>query len=448
MNDSTPQPIPTPQPTDAPQLVGVPQPIRRSQYPPILFGTLCILIGLILGGAGIFAVTQVFNKPSCPDCECPSESSTPATNNNLTTGFFNLEKSGENIIYSPLSIKNGLSLLNAGAAGETKTEIENILGDAELPKYQNVPNVLSVANGVFIRDSFSNKVLSSYSDTVSQKYQADLIYDSFAGTNTLDNWIKDKTFNLIDKSGAQLTPDTEMVLANALAIQMNWKSRFSDNKTGGRKFYKNDDSEITATTMHQKTNEEDVTYYTDDDITMLKMPLEPTDDASLEFVAVMPSGNLTDYVNNLNISDIEEKLANSTSASATEEGIEIYIPKFKFEYSLDFVNDLKKLGIEKAFNRNVADFSNMASDPLYLSDAIHTANIDFSEEGVKAAAITVFIMDAVTAMPREEEPVIINIDHPFFFMIRDKNNGAIWFTGAVYQPNLWENDSAEYQARN
>ena len=448
MNDSTPQPIPTPQPTDAPQLVGTPQPIRRSQYPPILFGTLCILIGLILGGAGIFAVTQVFNKPSCPDCECPSESSTPATNNNLTTGFFNLEKSGENIIYSPLSIKNGLSLLNAGAAGETKTEIENILGDAELPKYQNVPNVLSVANGVFIRDSFSNKVLSSYSDTVSQKYQADLIYDSFAGTNTLDNWIKDKTFNLIDKSGAQLTPDTEMVLANALAIQMNWKSRFSDNKTGGRKFYKNDDSEITATTMHQKTNEEDVTYYTDDDITMLKMPLEPTDDASLEFVAVMPSGNLTDYVNNLNISDIEEKLANSTSASATEEGIEIYIPKFKFEYSLDFVNDLKKLGIEKAFNRNVADFSNMASDPLYLSDAIHTANIDFSEEGVKAAAITVFIMDAVTAMPREEEPVIINIDHPFFFMIRDKNNGAIWFTGAVYQPNLWENDSAEYQARN
>ena len=122
------------------------------------------------------------------------------------------------------------------------------------------------------------------------------------------------------------------------------------------------------------------------------------------------------------------------------------MPKFKFDYQLKFKEDLQALGIQTAFNKKTADFSNMASYPLYVGQAIHKANIDFSEKGIKAAAVTAFAMMDATAMPEEEpQPIIIDIDHPFLFLIRDAANDTIWFTGAVYQPNLWADDAEAYK---
>ena len=88
----------------------------------------------------------------------------------------------------------------------------------------------------------------------------------------------------------------------------------------------------------------------------------------------------------------------------------------------------------------------MANESLYVSDALHKANIDFTEKGVKAAAVTAFVMKANMALPVEEKhPVEININKPFMFLIRDKNTKEIWFTGTVYEPNKWEDDRAEYE---
>ena len=45
----------------------------------------------------------------------------------------------------------------------------------------------------------------------------------------------------------------------------------------------------------------------------------------------------------------------------------------------------------------------------------------------------------------EVDPVVVNIDHPFLFIIRDAKNSTNWFTGTVYRPNLWEDDAASYR---
>ena len=411
----------------------------------IIFGVFGIIIGVIIGGLGIFGIMQLINPDKCKDCDCPQSSNCSNAVNSVTTGFFALEPKGENIIYSPLSINYALSMLNTGASGTTKTEIEKVLGDVELPKYQNIADTLSVANGIFIKDSFSSDVLPSYINTVSEEYQAEVKYDSFENTDTLNSWIKNKTFSLIDKVDIKTTPSTKMFLANALAIQMDWVHRFDEGDTSGKTFFKNDGTEMIATTMNLVTHAEDVLYYTDDNITMISMPLVPTDDSALEFVAVMPSGNLNDYIDNINITDIESKLAESSPASSNDGGLIINIPKFKFDYQLGFVDDLKAMGINQAFNEEKADFSNMASLSLYVSDAVHKATIDFSEEGIKAAAVTVFGMDTMGMKPAQDEPLVINIDHPFLFLIRDKNNDTIWFIGAVYEPNLWADDVSSYK---
>ena len=84
---------------------------------------------------------------------------------------------------------------------------------------------------------------------------------------------------------------------------------------------------------------------------------------------------------------------------------------------------------------------------LYVSDALHKANIDFSEKGVKAAAVTVFAVMEATAMMEPKQPIEVKIDKPFVFLIRDKETKEIWFVGTVYEPNPWDKDKAEYEKK-
>ena len=428
-------------------------PIHRDKPPksPTFIGAICGVVGLIVGAAGIYGLMQLIKKPDpkCEDCNCPQCPANATTSNNLITSFLTLEPQGKNTLYSPLSIRYGLSLLNAGAAGSTKTEIAKVLGEDALPQYANIPDKLSLANAVFIRNTYTDSVLPSYTDAVTQDYDAEIIPDSFDSSTNMDTWVNNKTFGLINQIGIQPTTDTKMVLANALAIQMNWLHQFSASDTHSAPFYKEDNSEIAATTMNMATSDGDISYYQDNQITMLSLPLEPANESvSLEFVAVMPLNNLSDYLINLDLSAIEDNLNHATPASSPEKGVDIYIPKFKYDYELNFKQDLESLGVNQAFTPN-ADFSNMTSNPkgLYVSDAVHKANIDFSEEGIKAAAVTAFAMVDGMLAPDDDtaKPVIIRIDHPFLFLIRDKTDGTIWFTGTVYEPNLWSADQASYQ---
>lgn len=78
-----------------------------------------------------------------------------------------------------------------------------------------------------------------------------------------------------------------------------------------------------------------------------------------------------------------------------------------------------------------ADFTNMSDGDLSVTDAIHKATIDFSIEGVKAAAITGFGMKNGAILGIHDT---ITFDKPFMYIIRDTKTKDIWFIGKVYEP--------------
>lgn len=431
----------TDQPTSSGQDTQPAEPAKNTKQ--MIIGLLCLVVGIVIGSA-IAIITTNNNKPT----EEPDEPlEIDASSTEIDFNFLQLESSSENIVYSPLSIRNGLELLDAGASGDTKAEIDEVLGNKKAPKYQNIEDEISLANAVFIRDSFKDNVLPSYTSTVTGELGGEVILDSFESSNNMDKWVQEKTFGLINNIGVKPDGGTKMVLANALALQLEWSYGFDTDSTSGEDFYLNDGTTLTATTMGKKFRNNNIGYKTTDKYTTLSMPLDSsTEDQDLEFVAVMPSNDLDDYIENLTSESLNEATNDLTTADTPENGILVSIPKFSFEYELDFGDDLMSLGIESAFDEE-ADFSKMASSPLYVSDAIHKANIDFSEDGIKAAAVTAFTMKESSAMesPVKEEPIVIKIDHPFLFLIRDKKNDVVWFTGAVYQPNLWEDDVSNYR---
>ena len=387
-------------------------------------------------------------------------SDTPADikgeNTNFELSFLQLEDKQENMIYSPLSIKYALKMLQEGASDNTYTQIEEIVGNSNLPTYRNIVNTLSLANGIFIRDTYYQYVKDNYKDILVNKYNAEIRQDEFQSAKNANEWIEEKTFGKIENmlnDDIVTNPDLQMLLINALAIDMEWKNQFDENDTNGRKFYLADGTEMIATMMSRESSSDDISYYMGDDITAITIDLKEYEETQLEFMALMPNTNLEQYVDSLTMDKIEEITQKLNSASNTKAGVKINIPKFEFDYDLNLKDDLIKLGITDAFNGNLANFSNMADlertqKNLYVSDALHKANIEFSEEGVKAAAVTVFGMMDVTSIGVEKEiPIEINIDNPFVFLIRDKNTNEIWFVGTVYEPNYWEEDKGDYSTQ-
>uniref|UniRef100_A0A2C9LR09 Serpin domain-containing protein n=1 Tax=Biomphalaria glabrata TaxID=6526 RepID=A0A2C9LR09_BIOGL len=110
--------------------------------------------------------------------------------------------------------------------------------------------------------------------------------------------------------------------------------------------------------------------------------------------------------------------------------VQLAIPKFKIETSLDLIPALKALGIEDAFEPGVANFSGITpTGPVYLSQVVHKAVIDVQETGTVAAAVTVAKV-TITSEPvnlQPEEKFIV--DHPFIYFLRDRQTGQILFQG-------------------
>ena len=351
------------------------------------------------------------------------------------------------MVYSPLSIKYALKMLSDGASGNTKTQIENAIGNANLIKYNNIDNILSLANAIYIRDSYSKYIKEKYTNTLINKYNVEIKYDSFKNAKNINKWIENKTFGQIKnmlQDEMVTNPDSSMVLINALAIDMAWKDAFEGKDTKEEVFYLNDGSNKNVAMMHKQTQSDSASYYKNDSITALAMELEQYNDEQMEFIAIMPNDNLSDYIENFTTNDFEDITNNLILASESKNGLNITIPKFSFDYNLDLEADLKNLGIIDAFEPNSADFSNMANIPIHVGAALHKSNIDFSEKGIKAAATTVIIMTANSIMANEDIPVEIKIDKPFMYFIRDKKTNEIWFVGTVYEPNSWENNKIEY----
>lgn len=191
---------------------------------------ICISVLLTAGVVyfAFFAKSGV-TKNSDPDVVPAYELSKNRVLNDKVSEFdlFFLKKNNEakNKVYSPLSIKYALGMLSAGAKGETKAQIDSVLGDYKFTKYQNSKN-LSLANAFFLKEDFKEKVNADYIEKLKNNYAAEIIFDPFANAQPMNSWVNKKTFKLIDKlvdDKKVQEPRTKFIAINALAIDMEWK---------------------------------------------------------------------------------------------------------------------------------------------------------------------------------------------------------------------------------
>jgi serpin B len=110
----------------------------------------------------------------------------------------------------------------------------------------------------------------------------------------------------------------------------------------------------------------------------------------------------------------------------------VYLPRLKFNTRYALNDPLQRLGIRQAFDPGQADFSGMdGSRSLYLQLVVHQAYVAIDEQGTEAAAGTGAAVGA-TAAPLQT--FTFRADHPFIFIIQQRQSGNILFIGRVENP--------------
>ena len=133
--------------------------------------------------------------------------------------------------------------------------------------------------------------------------------------------------------------------------------------------------------------------------------------------------------------DTKNILNDIHNGKMTSKLVEVTLPKIKAEYSIDYVNILKNMGIEKAFDYQNADFSLMLKnypERMIIEAILQKAMIDVDEKGTEAAAATVIITKI--SGYRSEEPIEFKADKPFTYYILD-DSGNVYFAGRYVKQN-------------
>lgn len=119
-----------------------------------------ILSVVLIIGITVIVVLKLNKKNTVNTNGKTFDSEYKLTNNNLQLldlYFLKAENKESNIVYSPISVKYALAMLSDAAKGDSKSQIDSVLGKYIPKKYVNSNNV-SFANAMFIRDGFK-KVL-------------------------------------------------------------------------------------------------------------------------------------------------------------------------------------------------------------------------------------------------------------------------------------------------
>ena len=132
--------------------------------------------------------------------------------------FLKYELNSKNIVYSPIAIKRTLKMLSDGSSGNSKKQIDKLLGDYKVEDIKNSKNI-SFANILFIKEGLKGGVKKEYVNSIS-KYGAELKADGLKDAKTANSIVKTQTFGQIDEMFNFENADN--ALASSLALNLDW----------------------------------------------------------------------------------------------------------------------------------------------------------------------------------------------------------------------------------
>ena len=332
----------------------------------------------------------------------------------------------DNQLFAPLSLYMALSMLVEGTSSTTSAELENLLGQKreKLTKqlkliyennyYSNQNGRVYLANSLWLKKGL--KINSEYLNFIKDNFYAQSYEIDFTKRKEKDKiikWINYYTENVLklDRNNYQIEDNLALLLLNTIYFDNKWLIAYDKEKTVEDTFYldKNNTKMVEymnhqISTLYKKTSEYVVVmdYFENNNTITYIMPTIPFDK--------LCSKDFTSFTNDLVMGEVN-----------------LSVPKFDYSKEYNLNEALKSLGVRKIFEK---DSLNKIGENLSVNYIKQNVGIKLSESGAKAAAVTsIGIMKSSLVV----DPIIIKLDRPFLYLIKDANN-VLLFVGILNYP--------------
>jgi serine protease inhibitor len=345
-----------------------------------------------------------------------------------------------NIFISPLSVSIALTMAYNGAEGNTASDMQEVLGFGDSTRLainqtykelmQIVLNIdskvtMEVANSIWYRNTFSVK--KDFLDLNTEYLDAEVYPADFESSGTVDlinNWVKNKTHDKIDKIINQIDPAEVIDLINAIYFKGIWKFQFEAQNTATGSFYLTDGSTTQVDFMAMK---EKFRYMKNSKLSALELPYGS---GGMSMLVLLPEAGVS-------AQDICQELTaqnwDTWNSGLDSTDISLTMPKFKFSYNTELKESLENLGMGVAFDSEKSDFSGISDEQLYISEVLHKTFVEVNEEGTEAAAVTA-VRIFTTSIEDTPGYTTFDVNKPFVFAIKENSTNSIIFIGLVTNP--------------
>ena len=376
-----------------------------------------------------------------------------------------------NLFISPYSVSQALAMAYAGAAGDTAAQMSAALrfdlpperlhpafnaldlklatrsrpdAPVDLPEL-NIANALWSQEGYPFRQQFLDLIAANYGanpqradfTNEAEKEQAAANINQWASAQT-----NGKIPTIVDENSfapcqAPTDPCTAMLIASAVYFKGQWAEDydFKEYATKDDYFHRPDDTRILAPMMRQTR---EFYYAESDDYQAVALPYSGH---QLSMLVILPAPDqFGDFTANL-----DAAAAAAIIADLHRRPVILTLPRFRLEKSADIAALLENMGMTDAFSHTAADFSAMGNfvcppapdkNCVYIDDIFQRAFVEVNEQGTEAAAVTAVGMGekSVSIEPTPPPPVVMTVDRPFLFLIRDDATNTILFLGHITDP--------------
>lgn len=373
-----------------------------------------------------------------------------------------------NLFFSPASISTALAMTLAGARGETAQEMRTALqltqeGSQLHESFQRLRSEtrtggveLDVANQLWGKVGYH--FLAPFLETIRDCYGGGLQSVDFQGepaatADQINEWVSQATRGKITElvSPISFHELTRLILVNAIYFKGGWEDEFELELTQDQTFYLAGDQRTSVPMMHQTGS---FRYFENEMLQVLELPYrqqnyvpQPVEleDGSVVLMATEVPGGGSDFSMCIvlprerdGLHAVEQEIhpvTLQTWLTMRDQEVIVSLPRFQLELEYELNAPLESLGMKRAFLPDAAEFSGMTDDPegLFIGSVLHKTFVDVNEQGTEAAAVTGVMMAAGCAM-EPEPPKVFCADHPFLFLIRDRQTGWIYFMGRFNQP--------------
>jgi len=412
----------------------------------ILIGLAVILFAGVATAAVLFLFPYQPNQPPKADDTGSTQSGIKAVanaNNKFAFDLYpQLDKSENgNLFYSPYSISAALAMTYEGAKGKTADEMKSVFHFPESnilrPNFAAIYNdinkgardyELRTGNALWVQQDFP--FLADYKTKVEKYFggkaaNLDFVSEGEKSRQTINSFIGEQTNNKIKDliPTGFLNAMTRLVLTNAIYFKGTWQWEFDTSDTRDSDFKITSTNIVKTPMMNMDPDKASFNYADTGDLQILELPYKGDE---ISMLVLLPSENLDAIETTLTA----EKLNEYKSKMKETKLDSISLPKFEFDTKYFMKDVLSALGMPTAFSES-ADFSGMTGKrDLFISFVIHQAYVKVDEKGTEAAAATAVGMQFTSIRPRTD----FRADHPFIFLIQDKETGNILFFGRMVDP--------------